>query len=131
MVMETKPRAWKQPLSTLSLLLLLTLLTLQAPPSASFSLLDIAHYLDYIPYRQEGLVAFEDFRAAPYPPLPLRNRKMEIGPGLQHLSVEDITDINVWPSNWPYGPEDFRPMDYGRDEVANTLPQYQYSQSLI
>jgi hypothetical protein len=37
----------------------------------------------------------------------------------------------VWPSNWPYGPEDFRPFDYTRDEVLNTGVQYSYSQSLL
>lgn len=91
-----------------------------------------AHYLDYLPYRQESLVAFEDFRTAPYPPLALRNRKMSLeGLGGRPLQVEDVCEIDTWPQSWPYGPEDFRPMDYQRDEVINTLPQYQYSQSLI
>ena len=105
------------------------LVALQLPSLHPFSILDVSHYLDYLPYRQEGLVAFEDFRTAPYPPLHLRNRKMDTG--AVKLSVEEVCELNVWPANWPFGPEDFRPMDYGRDEVINTLPQYQFSQSLI
>lgn len=98
----------------------------------SFNILDYSHYLDYLPYRQESLVAFEDFRTAPYPPLSLRNRKMNIEAlGGKPMTVEDVCEINIWPNNWPFGPEDFRPMDYERDDVINTLPQYQFSQSLI
>ena len=113
----------------LPFLLFSLLLLVHLPAARPFSILDISHYLDYLPYRQEGLVAFEDFRTAPYPPLHLRNRKMDTGK--VRIPVEDVSYVNVWPANWPYGPEDFRPMDYGRDEVLNTLPQYVYSQSLI
>jgi SAM-dependent methyltransferase len=98
----------------------------------AFNIVDYTHYLDYLPYRQESLVAFEDFRTAPYPPLALRNRKMDLSAlGNRKLTIEDVCEIDTWPQNWPYGPEDFRPLDYQRDEVINTLPQYQYSQSLI
>ncbi len=38
-------------------------------------LTDYTHYLDYLPFRQEGLLV-DDFRTAPYPPTSLRNRKM-------------------------------------------------------
>lgn len=120
--------------SLLELLLLLALLLLlqQAPSADGFNILDYSHYLDYLPYRQESLVAFEDFRTAPYPPLALRNRKMDLrGLGKRQLSIEEVSEIDTWPQSWPYGPEDFRPLDYQRDEVINTLPQYQYSQSLI
>ena len=75
----------------------------------AFNVMDYSHYLDYLPYRQEGLVAFEDFRTAPYPPLHLRNRKMDTG--AVKLSVEIVRELNVWPANWPFGPEDFRPME--------------------
>jgi hypothetical protein len=94
-----------------------------------FNIKDYAHYLDYLPYRQEGFAAFEDFRTAPSPPTALRNRKMEIG--RVKLQVEDVLISPMWPSRWPYGPEDFRPLDYQRDDVINTQPQYVYSQSLI
>jgi SAM-dependent methyltransferase len=92
---------------------------------------DFAHYLDYLPYRQEGLAAWEDFRTAPIAPSHLRDRKMNIG-GLSD-GVEDIlSNPNlVWPISWPYGFEDFRPCDYSRDEPINTGVQYKYSQSLI
>ena len=40
-------------------------------------LTDYTHYLDYLPFRQEGLVV-DDFRTAPYPPTSLRNRKMVV-----------------------------------------------------
>ncbi len=90
----------------------------------------IAHYLDYLPYRQEGLAAFEDFRTAPTAPSALRNRKMQLGP-LQAVDVEDVLLDPIWPKKWPYGTEDFRPFDYTRDEIIPTMMQYQYSQSLI
>jgi SAM-dependent methyltransferase len=97
-----------------------------------FNVLDYAHYFDYLPYRQEGLTAFEDFRTAPTAPTALRNRKMEVGSLLDSgMGVEEILESPVWPTKWPYGFEDFRPCDYTRDDVINTLPQYQYSQSLI
>ena len=96
----------------------------------AFNVMDYSHYLDYLPYRQEGLAAFEDFRTAPAPPTRLRNRKMNAGP-LQGLSVEDVLADPVWPKDWPYGPEDFRSFDYTRDEVIPTMAQYQYSQSLL
>ena len=91
--------------------------------------MDYTHYFDYVPYRQEGLTAFEDFRTAPSAPSALRNRKMEIG--TNRMTVEDVLTNPVWPLRWPYGFEDFRPCDYTRDDIINTLPQYQYSQSLI
>jgi SAM-dependent methyltransferase len=94
-----------------------------------FGLLDYTHYLDYLPYRQEGLVAFEDFRTAAYPPTQLRNRKMDTGN--VRLTVDTVLANPIWPSKWPYGPEDFRPLDYHRDDVINTGPQYSYSQSLL
>lgn len=37
----------------------------------------------------------------------------------------------MWPSKWPYGVEDFRPLDYQRDDVINTQANYIFSQSLI
>jgi SAM-dependent methyltransferase len=46
-------------------------------------------------------------------------------------SIENVLIDPIWPSKWPYGKEDFRPLDYTRDDIINTLPQYQYSQSLI
>lgn len=114
----------------LGVLTLVCLLRLRG--SFGFNILDHTHLLDYLPYRQESLVAFEDFRTAPYPPLALRNRKMDLSSlGGKKMTVEDVCELNNWPQNWPYGPEDFRPMDYARDEVINTLPQYQFSQSLI
>ena len=45
----------------------------------SLNIREIAHYLDYIPYRQEGFASLDDFRTLPAPPTDLRNRKMEIG----------------------------------------------------
>lgn len=45
----------------------------------SFNIIDYTHYIDYLPVRQEGLAAFEDFRTSLSPPSALRNRKMEIG----------------------------------------------------
>lgn len=45
--------------------------------------------------------------------------------------VEEVLLNPTWPAKWPYGIEDFRPLDYTRDEVSNTLAQYQYSQSLL
>jgi len=44
------------------------------------------------------------------------------------LQVEDVLIDPVWPSKWPYSFEDFRPLDYTRDEVTNTAVQYSYSQ---
>lgn len=99
--------------------------------SDSFNLMEYAHYFDYLPYRQEGLTAFEDFRTAPTAPSSLRNRKMEVGSLVRSMAVEDVLESPVWPTKWPYGFEDFRPCDYTRDDIINTLPQYQYSQSLI
>eukprot|EP01038_Epipyxis_sp_PR26KG_P008398 gene8398-11356_t len=98
----------------------------------SFDIIDYSHYLDYLPYRLEGFSAIEDFRTAPNPPLHLRNRKMELGPlGRLNIKVEDVLKSPLWPSKWPYGFEDFRPLDYTRDDVINTGPQYEFSQSLI
>mmetsp|Transcript_28521 Transcript_28521/g.27313 ORF Transcript_28521/g.27313 Transcript_28521/m.27313 type:complete len:368 (-) Transcript_28521:178-1281(-) len=94
-----------------------------------FNIMDYSHYLDYLPYRQEGLGAFEDFRTAPVAPTALRNRKMEMGK--TKAEVEDVLTNPIWPSKWPYSFEDFRPCDYTMDETINTLPQYQYSQSLL
>lgn len=47
------------------------------------------------------------------------------------LQVEDVLANPLWPSRWPYGFEDFRPLDYTRDDVINTGAQYEFSQSLI
>jgi hypothetical protein len=95
--------------------------------------MDYSHYVDYLPYRQEGLASFEDFRTAPYPPTHLRNRKMEIG-ALDNFNI-DVSDVLVnpkWPTRWPYGYEDFRPLDYTRDlGPTNTGPQYEFSQNLM
>ena len=44
------------------------------------------------------------------------------------MKVEDVLLDPVWPSKWPYSFEDFRPLDYTRDEVTNTAVQYSYSQ---
>ena len=94
-----------------------------------FSIADYTHYFDYVPYRNDGLAAFDDFRTAAYPPTHLRDRKMELGK--IKLQVEDVLNKPTWPTNWPYGVEDFRPLDYTRDEVINTMALYQYSQSLL
>jgi SAM-dependent methyltransferase len=107
----------------------LTLISAALRRLDAFKLADYAHYFDYLPYRQEGLAGFEDFRTAPTPPSHLRNRKMEIG-GIK-LEVEDVLANPIWPAKWPYGFEDFRPLDYTRDVTSNTLAQYQYSQSLL
>lgn len=50
--------------------------------------------------------------------------------------IKDVEDVLsnpklVFPTKWPYGFEDFRPLDYTRDDIIDTLTQYQYSQSLI
>jgi len=113
--------------------LLLLILVVSFGCVLPFSILDYTHYFDYLPYRQEGLVAFEDFRTAPNPPTAIRNRKMYVEKGVSKRieGVEDVLVNPIWPSKWPYGFEDFRPLDYTRDEVINTLPQYQYSQSLL
>ena len=88
--------------------------------------MDYTHYIDYLPYRVEGLAGFEDFRTVANPPSHLRNRKMEIG--TLTLSVEDVLVDPLWPSKWPYSFEDFRPLDYTRDQIINTAAQYEYSQ---
>ena len=96
----------------------------------SFSIADYTHYLDYLPYRNEGLATLaDDFRTSIVPPSHLRNRKMKVG-GIQ-LQVEDILSNPVWPSKWPYSSEDFRPLDYTKDSAVNTIAAYQSSQSLI
>ena len=107
-------------------------ITLLLSHAIAFNIMDYTHYLDYLPYRQEGLQSFEDFRTAPYPPTHLRNRKMEIG-SLENLNigVEDVLISPKWPTRWPYGFEDFRPLDYARDDVTNTGVQYEYSQNLL
>ncbi len=92
-----------------------------------FNIADYTHYIDYLPYRQDGSVSFEDFRTAINPPLALRNRKMEIGE--LKLSVEEVLANPIWPKKWPYVFEDFRPLDYTRDKQYQTLPQYAYSQT--
>lgn len=97
--------------------------------STSFNIADYTHYLDYLPYRNEGLASFDDFRTALVPPSHIRNRKMDMG--TVNLQVEDVLNNPIWPAKWPYGFEDFRPLDYTRDEMFNTQAQYQYSQSLI
>ena len=95
----------------------------------ALQLSDYTHYLDYLPYRQEGLVGFEGFLTNQKPPVSLRDRKMDIGP--LKLSVEDVFQQVVWPAKWPYTFEDFRPLDYTNEEIINTGVQYQLSQSLI
>lgn len=45
--------------------------------------------------------------------------------------MEDVLLNAVWPGRWPYGFEDFRPLDYQLDDVFNTQAQYIYSQSLL
>lgn len=47
------------------------------------------------------------------------------------LTAETALADPAWPSRWPYGSEDFRPLDYTRDDVINTGPQYTFSQSLV
>ena len=70
--------------------------------TASFNLMEFAHYFDYLPYRQEGLTAFEDFRTAPTAPSALRNRKMEVGSLLDSgVAVEEVLESPVWPTKWP------------------------------
>lgn len=100
------------------------------PVAVSFNIKAYTHYLDYLPFRYEGLAAYETFHTAPMPPSALRNRKMEIPPGTS-MNVEDVLVNPIWPTRWPYSYEDFRPCDYTRDEIINTLPQYQFTQSLI
>ena len=63
-----------------------------------FNLIDYTHYLDYLPYRVEGINGFEDFRTAPYPPSQLRNRKMYSG--TNKLNVETVLANPTWPINW-------------------------------
>ena len=56
---------------------------------------------------------------------------MEINPDIinkHSLSVTTVLKDPLWPSKWPYGFEDFRPLDYMREDVINTQAQYQYSQ---
>ena len=106
------------------MLIILSILTLNNVNS--FKLSDYTHYTDYLPYRIEGLSGFETFRTATNPPSHLRDRKMEIG--TLKLQVEDVLADPVWPSTWPFSFEDFRPLDYTRDEVINIGPQYEYSQ---
>ena len=109
----------------------LSIFFLFSPPLSvqSFNIKDYTHYIDYLPYRQEGFAAFDDFRTAPSPPTSLRNRKMELGQ--VKLQVEDVLLKPSWPNRWPYSFDDFRPLDYHRDDVLNTQVQYVYSQSLI
>ena len=95
----------------------------------AFNIQDYTHYLDYIPYRREGLAGFNDFRTARAPPTELSNRKMEIGS--LKLDIEEVLLKPHWPTKWPYGFEDFRPLDYTQDEPSNTGVQYEFSQSLI
>ncbi|KAJ1420811.1 hypothetical protein B484DRAFT_304844, partial [Ochromonadaceae sp. CCMP2298] len=47
------------------------------------------------------------------------------------MQVEEVLANPLWPTRWPYSYEDFRPVDYTRDEPIPTQYQYQYSQSLI
>lgn len=85
-----------------------------------------AHYADYLPYRQNGFIGLENFRTALSPPVHLRDRKMHVGPS--SMTVEDVLANSIWPKNWPYSFEDFRPLDYTRDEPINTMAQYVFSQ---
>jgi hypothetical protein len=54
---------------------------------------------------------------------------MEIG-NLK-IQVEDTLLNPIWPSKWPYSFEDFRPLDYQKNDIIQTQAQYIYSQSLI
>jgi len=71
----------------------------------------------------------KDFRTASTPPVHIRDRKMETG--YLKVQIEDVLTNPLWPSRWPYGFEDFRPLDYTRDDVLNTAAQYEFSQSLL
>lgn len=95
----------------------------------AFNLLDYIHYFEYLPYRQEGLMNFEDFRTAPNPPMHLRNRKMQIGS--LKMDVEDVLADPVWPAKWPYSFEDFKPLDYVFEDVKDVRYHYQSTQSLL
>ena len=97
-----------------------------APLADGFNIMDYSHYIDYLPYRVEGFAAGDDFRTSTSPPSQLRNRKMHTG--CLKLEVEDVLQNPLWPSKWPYGFEDFRPLDYTRDDVINTAAQYEFSQ---
>jgi hypothetical protein len=92
----------------------------------TLKLADFTHYLDYVPRRVEGLVGGQDFRTAANPPSHLRNRKMDIG-NLK-IKVDDVLEAHVWPARWPYSEENFRPLDYTRDEVVDAASQYITSQ---
>lgn len=96
----------------------------------TFNIADYTHYIDYLPERMEGVASwYDDFRTAAFPPSHLRNRKMEIG-NLK-VDVEEVLANPVWPSRWPYGFEDFRPLDYTRTDIMNLAPQYEVTQSLL
>lgn len=110
-------------------MLFITLFAIVIIQIIGFQIADYAHYTDFFPYRQEGLSTFDDFRTAMNPPLALRNRKMEIGQ--LKITVEEVLSNPIWPTRWPYVFEDFRPLDYTRDEIFNTGRQYSFSQSLI
>jgi hypothetical protein len=109
--------------------LLVNVLLAMMATTHSFNIMDYTHYIEYLPYRVEGLQGFEDFRTAANPPSPLRDRKMEVG--TLKMQVEEVLANPLWPTRWPYSYEDFRPVDYTRDEPIPTQYQYQYSQSLI
>lgn len=95
-----------------------------------FNLGDYSHYIDYIPAIQEGYLFtnFNDFKTSRTPPSSLRNRKMKSN---LKLSIEEVLKNPLWPSTWPYGFEDFRPADYNKDEVINTVVEYKASASLL
>jgi hypothetical protein len=97
-----------------------------ATTTVGLKLSDQTHYLDYLPVRQDSFLT-NDFRTSTVPALHLRERKISIPPNSQR-SVEDLLNKIVWPARWPYSYEDFRPVDYTRDEVTATDLQYEYSQ---
>jgi hypothetical protein len=108
---------------------LVTVLLLMMARTHSFNIMDYTHYIEYLPYRVEGLAGFEDFRTAQNPRAAIRDRKMEVG--TLQMQVEEVLADPLWPTRWPYSYEDFRPIDYARDEPIPTQYQYQYSQSLM
>lgn len=95
----------------------------------AFNVADYTHYLDYLPYRQQGFASFEGFLTSQKPPIALRDRKMDLGP--LKLDVDEVLGKAVWPKRWPYSSEDFRPLDYSYDDVINTGATYQLTQSMI
>lgn len=93
--------------------------------SIAFQLSRYTYYLDYL--AQDPLLSLNDFRTQKVPPAHLRDRgKMKILPSVK--DIETLLEKVTWPKAWPYSFEDFRPLDYTRDEVFLTDVQYEYSQ---